>query len=216
MKLALTHVMPLFWVVLGFAAPVLADFITVEELTVDSAHAAPLYSTSILQSGVTYRLEASGFYLFNNFPGLQRRQADAEYVTEDFFQTVDKYSGGGVLDLLIVYGSTISDRLFNPAQGLFAQDVDWGPFNPNHIYSLDVVGNGERIGFVVSDDWRDNQRGVFDNAGSLTVKLQQDIQPDSVPVPEPSTLVIWSVSALIVAAYAWRNRQQIDAEACRR
>src|SRR5207249_2658580 len=68
-------------------APASAGFVTIETLTVDSSAAAPTFSHVTLSAGETYRLRVSGFYLFNNFPGLGNRQADVEYVSEDSFMT---------------------------------------------------------------------------------------------------------------------------------
>jgi hypothetical protein len=144
----------------------------VEQLSVNSTQTTPTYSTSTLASGVTYRIEVSGFYVFACCGG----QADAEYVTYDGFATHGDPGTPGANDLLVVYGSSIGVSVFNAAQGITAQDVTWGPFDSTHIYSLEVVGDGGTIGFVVSDYWGNSGSCSFnaclgDNSGTLTVKI---------------------------------------------
>lgn len=157
----------------------------IEELTVNSAQASPTFSTSLLEVGVSYRVEGSGFHLFN-MPCCPSRQADAEYTTEDSWQTFGNPGTPSANDLAIVYGSSIGTPVFNSSQNITAQDVDWGPFDPNHVYSLNVLGDGGNIGFVVSDFWGggaggcSNQGCVFDNSGSLTVKIFEVEPPPSV------------------------------------
>src|SRR5262249_31492185 len=91
---------------------------------------------------------------------------------------------GPILDLLAVYGSAIGTPYLNSAQGITAQDINWGSCAANHVYSLTTTGNGGNIGFVVSDEfWGDpgvfcsssfcQNNGTFDNSGSLTVKIFQ-------------------------------------------
>jgi hypothetical protein len=145
----------------------------VEQLSVNSTQTTPSYSTSTLTSGVTYRIEVSGFYVFACCGG----QADAEYTTYDGFATHGDPGTPGANDLLVVYGSSIGVSVFNAAQNLTAQDVTWGPFDSTHIYSLEVVGDGGTIGFVVSDHWGGDGGScsfngcLFDNSGTLTVKI---------------------------------------------
>src|SRR5678816_1522926 len=125
-----------------------------------------------------YRIKVSGTY-FNG----SSFYADAECRTGDNWATAQNTGPG--LDLLAVYGSSIGTPYLNSAQGITAQDVNWGPCAANHVYSLTVVGNGANIGFVVSDEfWGDpsvfctssfcQNNGTFDNSGSLTVKIFQE------------------------------------------
>src|SRR5207237_8712082 len=97
--------------------------------------------------GITYRITVSGTYRFGGEEG------DAEYTSPlgTNFMTHVNPGTPGANDVLVVYGSPIpqSVPVFNIAPNLTAQDVDWGPFNIDHIYSIAVVGNGGPIGFVV-------------------------------------------------------------------
>lgn len=176
--------------VLLISTPILGQSL-VEQLSVNSNQKAPTYATTTFSPGTLYRIEVTGFYYFNNFPGLQRRQADAEYQTEDYWGSY--FNPGDGLDLLVVYGSSIGTPIFDSAWNITAQDADWGPYNVNHTYNLVVLGNGGNIGFVISDYWGNagecmHNWCTFDNLGSLTVKIFQlgitviiDIKPGSFP-----------------------------------
>ncbi len=151
----------------------------IEQVTINSAQKTPTYASTLLQSGATYRIEVSGVY-FNGSTSL----ADAECRSDDGW--VIATDSGPILDLLVVYGSAIGTSYLNSAQGITAQDVNWGPCATSHVYSLTVTGNGGNIGFVVSDEfWGDpgvwcsssfcQNNGTSDNSGSLTVNIFQEV-----------------------------------------
>lgn len=50
---------------------------------------------------------------------------------------------------------------------LNGQDIDWGPYSVEHIYTTEVLGNGFGLSFRISDDY------YLDNEGYLIVKIEK-------------------------------------------
>lgn len=176
----------------------------VEQLSVNATQTTPTYATSTLTSGVTYRIEISGVYAYGG------GQADAEYVTQDAFVTHSNPGTPGDKDVLVVYGSSIGIPIVNAAQNLTAQDVDWGPFASNHVYSFAVVGDGGTIGFVVSDYWGNSGSCSFnvclgDNSGTLTVNIFE--------VPAPTFACVGFESPMHVGAVTVKKNRVLPLKA---
>ena len=123
-----------------------------ETLTVDSrknvaAIGQPKVYSSVLEAGVRYHIEASGTWQYwtDKSPNYI---ADARFQTGDAWNT--KSNGPGGLH---------SDVLSN------GNDDIWGEYQPNHVYTYEIVGNGQRVDFYVNDgDYLNNQ-------GAYTVKI---------------------------------------------
>jgi hypothetical protein len=123
-----------------------------ETLTVDSrTNVAPIgqpkvYS-SVLEVGKRYRIQASGTWQYwtDNSPNYV---ADARFQTDNAWNT--QYNGGGGL-----YSNVLSN----------GNDDIWGEYRPDHVYTYEIIGNGQRVDFYVSDS------DYLNNQGSYTVKI---------------------------------------------
>jgi len=129
-----------------------------ETLTVPS-DGIPVTTTRTYASDKTYRIEVSGTYQWGicdsfNCPGGQscefRRFGDAEHLTDD------------------CWASTFSD-FFGTDISVFVDggNVDWGPFNADHVYSIERAGNDGPFSFHIFDC----APCYGDNEGGLTVKI---------------------------------------------
>jgi hypothetical protein len=133
-------------------------------------------SNVTLQTGFSYLIAAAG-----TFSAGANITADAEYssgptsyVWQDPVEGYESY-GEGLLDLRV--------------DGAF---VDWGPFNANHIYTLAVVGAGNKVGFDIYDIYSSN------NTGALTVDIYQY-------VPAPGALILGGIGAAVVGGLRRRR-----------
>ncbi len=105
-------------------------------------------STTVLASGVSYKIRASGtFFIGGPGDGL----ADAEYF--DFTNPTDECCG---MDIGLAINMPTS-----PTPDKFPF---WGDYNPSHVYTIDFVGQGAPI----SLSYRDGDRN---NTGFLTVEV---------------------------------------------
>jgi hypothetical protein len=150
-----------------------------EELNVP-AQGGTVTSSVTLINGVTYRLEASGTF----FAG-DSLEADAEYshklsnpVWYDEVPGYESY-GEGLLELTV--------------NGAF---VEWGPYNPSHVYTIDIVGTGNPVqfDFAIYDIYSQN------NEGNLTAKIYA-------PVPAPGAILLGSLGTGLVGY--WRRRKAL-------
>jgi hypothetical protein len=107
------------------------------------------YSFDDLKTGQLYELKVSGTYGYNNDV---TKWADAEYFLSDTIIKGDyEYTSfPNILDL------TINGPNAN---------TDWGDFNPEHTYTLQVTGPGVPLNFAIYDSYYD------DNTGFLTVEV---------------------------------------------
>ncbi len=136
------------------AAADMTSWYLVDTLTVPAT--GGVVYTDPLNSGTTYRFEASGTYYANDLIW-----ADAEYSERDngpWQDEVPHYEsyGEGLLELRV--------------NGQF---VEWGEFNPNHIYDLIRTDLSGVVGFDIYD-----LAPMSNNSGSLTVNVYA-----LVPVP---------------------------------
>lgn len=123
-----------------------------ETLTVDSrtnvaAIGQPKVYSSVLEAGVHYHIEASGTWQYwtDNSPNYI---ADARFQTGDAWNTKSNGPGG-------LYSDVLSN----------GNDDIWGEYRPDHVYTYEIVGNGQRVDFYVNDgDYLNNQ-------GAYTVKI---------------------------------------------
>ena len=154
-------------------SPVLLDGLT---QTIDSQTAAPINVT--LPAIGEYLFEATGDYGYGGDPANNTtNRADAGYATGDTWATrLDSILG-------IAPGATyrgVTSLLSDMGTGAMGI-VNWGSYNSGHDYSFDYTTISTNVQFVVSDWWstwynggvNNNQGGMGDNAGGLTLKVYQ-------------------------------------------
>ena len=129
----------------------------VDQVTVDSASVSPMFSTTSLVNGGTYRIEVRGTISGGWF------QADAECRDA----TGAGEDGGADMDLVVIDAAEVGTPVTVPEGEPVPnrQDVDWGTCQTTPTYNLTVAGNEQPIGFVVNDSVHS------DNEGSMTVKV---------------------------------------------
>ncbi|MGK7879850.1 MAG: FG-GAP-like repeat-containing protein [Crocosphaera sp.] len=130
----------------------------VETLTVDANKnvypaGQPKVYSSVLEQGKRYKIEVSGQVLFagNNTNVV----ADAAYYTANNWSTNGDSSGSVDLGLH-------STALGN------SDDKFWGKYNPDHVYTYELIGQGKAIDFYFNDS------NYGDNSGTYTVKIYQE------------------------------------------
>ena len=173
-KLISIGVLLLMFSTVAQAAP---TWVLLEELNVPST-GGTITSTMTLLDGQLYRLEASG--TFSAGAGIT---ADAEYSSgpssylwRDDVEGYEQY-GEGLLELKV--------------NGNF---VEWGPYNPTHVYTLDMVGTGNPVVFEFS---------IYDiyfpnNSGSLSAGIYG--------IPAPGALLLGSMGMGIVG---WLRKRRM-------
>ncbi len=124
-------------------------WVTLEMLTVPCLNQG-IPSTTVLASGVTYHLRASGECITNTSSG---SKSDAEYIGYNITQPVDVYSG-------VDYGIAINDL----TEGSTKQP-HWGDYTTTHVYEVSWVGAGATITAEYHD--ADNTN----NSGSLSLEI---------------------------------------------
>lgn len=138
--------------------------VLIQTLTVPSSNSTGIAS-NILTSGEHYRIEVSGTWRFVNWatiaiPELGLADAGYSYRIPNVYalNTVNAWVNGD--DLTSGYAGYLELQIDN-------QNINWGTFNPDHVYTIDVTGAGAPLNFRILD----NVYG--DNVGSLTVKIYQ-------------------------------------------
>ncbi len=124
-------------------------WVTVETLTIPCTNQG-VPSTTVLASGVSYQLRASGECITNTTSG---SKSDAEYIGYNITQPVDVYSG-------VDYGIAINDL----TEGSTKQP-HWGDYTSTHTYVVSWVGAGATITAEYHD--ADNSN----NSGSLSLEI---------------------------------------------
>ncbi len=147
----------------------------VETVTVHPDDDDPAYpgsttdeSTNVLESGKSYLLIASGTYMFwpsqPHEPGTIDALADAEYS--------QRPTDGNWEDLGAPLPAHILDIAVDGA------NIDWGPYNAEHVYYYLYTGTGAKVYFSIYDN------DIADNIGFLTVDIYEVCEPDAVPLGE--------------------------------
>jgi hypothetical protein len=159
-------------------------FVLQETITVP-VDGTSVTSATTLQSGVTYKIRASGTFTIGG-PGF----GDAEYAFDASNSSVT--SVGDSVDLGIGINDTIND---NPKAPF------WGNFTSTHEYTIDFLGAGSTIALNYHDSFYD------DNEGSLTVEI-------FAPAQEVPTLTEWALVlllAVLVGSGLWGLRRRAAA-----
>lgn len=154
-KLLLSAVSALF---MGQAA----NAAVVDAFSIDGTSPTGTVSSIILELGRLYEITVSGTIFIA--PG---RLADAEYYQ--------------------LFGSLAWNDIRPPDIGVQIDgvDVDWGNFNPSHIYTISFVGAGAPI----TMSFLDITGGYGDNSGRLGVTIS------AVPLPASALLMLGGLAA---------------------
>ncbi|MBW1744341.1 MAG: hypothetical protein JRJ47_13075 [Deltaproteobacteria bacterium] len=106
-------------------------------------------STETLVDGWLYRFEVSGRYSAG-----ANITADAEYSSGP-----DSYAWDDFVEKYEVHGECLLELTVDGGC------VEWGPYDPEHVYTMDYTGAGSTVDFQIYDIYSPN------NTGSLTVKI---------------------------------------------
>jgi hypothetical protein len=133
------------------AAP---TYVLIDTLAVP-ANGGPVTSYVTLVAGDNYRFEALGTYDAGDSitADAEYSSGPASYVWQDLVEGYESY-GEGLLELRVNGGF-----------------VEWGPFNPSHVYTLDQIGTGSSVRFDIYDSYYGN------NSGSLLVRIYAEGAP---------------------------------------
>jgi cyanophycinase-like exopeptidase len=124
-----------------------------------SALGSTATSSRILEDGVSYSVNISGFVLVQNS---EKRVSDAEYF--EIWDAVNKRKTGQWADVSSTSGLDVGVRLSQVAGA-----GKWGPRNPAGVYSQSVVGTGTPLQARFIDS------PYTDNSGSFSVTISQNI-----------------------------------------
>jgi hypothetical protein len=150
-----------------------------ETLYVDSTNPNLVWSNTVLETGHNYLIQVNGTFNFDceNNGECSSDVADAEYVTDDDWETAEKN---------YTYDETVYPHVLDLL--INEEDIDWGEYNPDHIYTHYMIGNGSKISSVVSDWYGPdyphckNNGCTYDNEGIFTVKIYSvgsaDVNPN--------------------------------------
>jgi hypothetical protein len=131
----------------------------IETVLVPATSIAGISSNSTLESGKTYKLEASGTYKFANWTGYG--YADAEYS-----HRAEGYRDPAIFECTSDFWCTRKDE----GPGLDVQvngPVNWGPYQADHVYEMLFPGTNSTVHFHIYDDQYN------DNVGGITVKIYE-------------------------------------------
>jgi len=133
--------------------PFLLDKVYVTPFGTAAYTPTPTYSNIDLEDGEDYRLVAIGIYRFANW---------GEYGIADAAWNYRRAANapGGVADWYQQASNSLQVWIGGEA-------VLWQPtvYNSEHIYTLDVTGEGDKLKFTIMDD------AYRDNSGSITVEI---------------------------------------------
>jgi hypothetical protein len=124
-----------------------------------SALGSTATSSRILEDGVSYSVNISGFVLVQNS---EKRASDAEYF--ETWDAVNKRKTGQWADVSSTSGLDVGVRLSQVTGA-----GKWGPRNPAGVYSQSVVGTGSPLQARFIDS------PYTDNSGSFSVTISQNI-----------------------------------------
>jgi hypothetical protein len=129
--------------------PVAAQTQALDTITVPSNNSI-VQSDIILENGKTYLFKAVGTYVYWDYYEIDETfESDAEYALRpEGDWRKDWYGTNYNLDVLV------DDN-----------DVDWGVYNSEHIYSYLYTGKGAKASFRIMDNY------TGDNSGSITVEI---------------------------------------------
>jgi uncharacterized delta-60 repeat protein len=129
-------------------------------------------STVVLQAGAHYEIQASGdVYIQSEFVSyyIGYSPTDAEYMFGNPASPLNNAVVSGA-----DYGIGIDDSVVSDNKYPY-----WGPYDSQHVYSIDVVGTGQPLTFNFHDDaYADN---LPDGSNPLEVQIFQQL-PTTVPV----------------------------------
>lgn len=136
----------------------------VDMFDLDVTSAAGTNSSAILELGQVYNIQISGTFKIGSNP--TRHIADAEFIN---------------------LGSTPLAPIDTAGVGIDGVDVEFGAFNPFHVYNARFVGTGSTINLFFRDS------NYSDNSGSLSVKIS------AVPLPAGLVLLLSGLGGLGIA-----------------
>jgi len=138
---------------INYSMQVLLETVQVTPFGTAAYTPTPTYSNIALEAGKNYSLRASGTYRFANW---------GEYGIADAAWNYRRAANapGGVAG----WYQQASQRL---QVWIGGEAVTWQPteYNPEHIYTLDVTGEGGQLMFTIEDDQ------YSDNTGSIMVEI---------------------------------------------
>jgi hypothetical protein len=113
----------------------------------------PVVTSPALTPGITYRLEASGTYYAGGVSQFDI-EADAEY-SQDAYQRVNGQPWTDSVHNYESYGEGLLEMWVE------AGSAEWGAFNWDHRYTLDLVGTGDPVTFdlQIYDIYAQNNTG---------------------------------------------------------
>jgi hypothetical protein len=128
--------------------------VLLETVIVNANNASTTYSTTVLEVGKNYQLKVSG----TAFAG-DTIYFDAKYSTSSYSIPLGTWT-----DSVAHYEGLGANLLNLAVNGVF---VDWGAYNPDHVYYWNMPGDGSLLGVAlwIYDTYPSN------NSGHLTVEI---------------------------------------------
>ncbi len=133
------------------AAPPTPTYQIIETLTV-AVNGSSTVSTTVLNSGETYRLRVSGTFIISTG---NQWEADAEYFDFGNLPSSLQDTVTGVDNGVAVDDTTVNST----------RTPQWGAYQADHVYEIDFVGKGATISTNLHDGNYSN------NTGSLTLDI---------------------------------------------
>jgi len=164
-------------------------WVVVETVNVPAPNVQVVTSSMTLVDGWPYTLEASGTY---DAVGNGSILADAEYATNDGWATPNDFVPG-----YEVHGECLLELKVDDTC------VEWGPYDPGHVYDLDYPGTGDKVDFQIND-----LGGGTNNVGQLTAKiLATPVMVSTAIISGPydvnvGEVACWEIEITVKAMYA--------------